>query len=74
MIRILLQIALLPLLSLLAAGQASAQARLWEEPGPCDRECLKGIADTYILAMVANDAAAAPFSADVKYSVTSAVS
>ena len=49
------------------ANQAAAQARLWEAPGPCDRECLKDIADRYIAAVVANDPDAAPLAADVKF-------
>jgi hypothetical protein len=52
---------------LLAASTAAGQARLWEEPGPCDRDCLTGMVDTYIDAMVAGDANEAPFSANVKY-------
>ena len=55
------------LFGLTIAGQASGQARLWEEPGPCDRDCLKDIADTYIAALVADDPDAAPFADDVKF-------
>lgn len=57
----------LSLLGALGVGTAAGQARLWEEPGPCDRECLKGIVDTYIDAMVAGDPQAAPFADGVKY-------
>jgi len=55
------------LLSILFAGQAAGQAMLWEKPGSCDRDCLKGIVDKYIDAMVANDTDAAPFSGSVKF-------
>lgn len=50
-----------------AAGPAFSQAWLWEAPGRCDRDCLKGVADSYIEAMVANDPDAAPLSDAVKY-------
>ncbi|HEX6993618.1 MAG TPA: hypothetical protein VF339_05665 [Gammaproteobacteria bacterium] len=63
----------LSLLGLLVTGTAAGQARLWEEPGPCDRECLNRIADTYIDAMVAGDPDAAPFSDDVKYTENTAI-
>jgi hypothetical protein len=55
-------------LSLVAvAGSAAGQARLWDKPGPCDRECLKGIIDKYVDAMLKHDAKAAPFAANVKF-------
>jgi len=63
----------LSLLALLGVGTAAGQARLWEEPGPCDRECLKGMVDTYIDAMVAGDRDGAPFSESVKYTENTAV-
>ncbi len=50
-----------------AAGTASAQARLWQEPGPCDRACLTGIVDTYLEALVAHDPAAAPLADNVAF-------
>src|SRR5689334_23489868 len=49
------------------AGTASGQARLWEKPGPCDRDCLEGVVDKYIDAMVAHNPKAAPFSDKVKF-------
>src|SRR6478752_6056509 len=49
------------------AGSAAGQARLWDKPGPCDRDCLKGIVDKYVDAMVKHDAKAAPFAANVKF-------
>jgi len=55
------------ILSMSLPGWVGAQAHLWDEPGSCDRECLKGMVDTYIDAMVANDVGTAPFSSDVKY-------
>ena len=57
----------LALLGTLVVSTAAGQARLWEAPGPCNRDCLKGMVDTYIDAMVAGDAQAAPFADDVKY-------
>src|SRR5690554_1137292 len=57
----------LSFLGILVTGTAAEQARLWEEPGPCDRDCLKGMVDTYIDAMVAGDPDAAPFSENVRY-------
>lgn len=57
----------LSLLGILVTGSAAGQARLWEEPGPCDRNCLKSVVDTYIEAMVAGDRDAAPFSDRVRY-------
>ena len=65
--KFLLRAAFPSLLSVLAAGQAAGQARHWDEPGSCDRDCLNEFANTYIAAMVTNDADAAPFSADVKF-------
>lgn len=35
--------------------------------GECDRACLEGIADQYLTAMVAHDAAKAPFAENVKF-------
>jgi hypothetical protein len=58
---------------LLAAGgqaanaQAKGEARLWEAPGPCDRECLIGIADRYLAALVAHDPNAAPMADEVRF-------
>jgi hypothetical protein len=34
---------------------------LAQQSGPCDRQCLQGIADQYLAAMVAHDASKAPF-------------
>lgn len=50
-----------------SAGPAAGQARLFEEPGACDRECLNGIVDTYLGAVVAHDPAAAPLADDVRF-------
>lgn len=50
-----------------AAEPAAGQARLWDEPGPCDRECLNGLVDTYLEAMVAQDPEAAPLADDIRY-------
>lgn len=63
---------LLPAVGLLTLGSLSAapaagQARLWDEPGPCDRECLNGIVDTYLAAVVAHDPGAAPLADDIRY-------
>jgi len=49
------------------AGTALGQARLWDKPGPCDRDCLKGVVDKYLDALVAHDAKAAPLAANVKF-------
>ena len=49
------------------AGSAAGQARLWDKPGPCDRDCLKAIVDKYVDAMVKHDPKAAPFAANVKF-------
>jgi hypothetical protein len=50
-----------------ASAQAMGQARLWDEPGPCDRECLIAIADRYLAALVAHDPAAAPLADDLRF-------
>jgi hypothetical protein len=55
------------LLGVSIAGTAWGQARLWDKPGPCDRDCLKGVVDKYLDAMVAHDPKAAPFAANVKF-------
>lgn len=55
------------LLAIGAAGPAAGQARLWDEPGPCDRECLNGLVDSYLSAIVANDPGAAPLADDVRF-------
>jgi hypothetical protein len=51
----------------LSIGLAQAQAHLWEEPGPCDRECLKGFVDSYSDAMVLHDPAGASLADTVKF-------
>lgn len=48
-------------------AQALGQARLWDEPGPCDRECLIAIADQYLAALVAHDPASVPLAADLRF-------
>ena len=50
-----------------ASAQALGQARLWDEPGPCDRECLIDIADQYLAALVAHDPDAAPLADEVRF-------
>jgi len=50
-----------------ASAQALGQARLWDDPGPCDRECLIDIADRYLAALVAHDPAAAPLADHVRF-------
>jgi hypothetical protein len=49
------------------SGPAAGQARLWEEPGPCDRSCLIEIVDSYLAAMVAHDTQAAPLGSDIRF-------
>lgn len=49
------------------AGTAAGQARLWDEPGPCDRACLHGMVDTYLAALVAHDPGAAPLSSGIRF-------
>jgi hypothetical protein len=55
------------LLGLSIAGPAAGQARLWQKPGPCDRDCLKGVVDMYVDAMVAHDPRAAPLADKIKF-------
>jgi hypothetical protein len=50
-----------------ALAQARGQARLWDEPGPCDRQCLIDLADDYIAALVAHDPDAVPLAADIRF-------
>jgi len=47
----------------LAAGISACQDI--QSSGSCDRECLEGIADQYLAAMVAHDASKAPFAEDL---------
>jgi hypothetical protein len=54
-------------LGLSAAGTALGQARLFEDPGPCDRECLIGLVDTYLGAIVLHDPLSAPLSANLRF-------
>src|SRR5262249_22257816 len=54
-------------LGVTVAGTAAGQARLWDKPGSCDRDCLKGVVDKYLDAMVAHDAKAAPLAANAKF-------
>jgi hypothetical protein len=54
-------------LAVWTSGPAAGQARLWEEPGPCDRSCLIEIVDSYLAAMVAHDAQAAPLGSDIRF-------
>jgi hypothetical protein len=55
------------LLGLAIAGSAAGQARLWQKPGPCDRDCLKGIVEDYVDAMVAHDPHAATLADDIEF-------
>lgn len=50
-----------------SAGVASAQARLFEKSGPCDRSCLVATAKTYLAALAAHDPAKAPLAPTLKY-------
>jgi len=50
-----------------ATAQARGQARLWDDPGPCDRECLIALTDDYLAALVAHDPGAAPLAATLKF-------
>ncbi len=52
-------------LCLLNAGPAAAQAA--RASGPCDRECLLGIADGYLNALAAKDASRVPVTPALKY-------
>jgi hypothetical protein len=51
----------------LLAGGAQGQARLWEEPGDCDRECLIGLVDTYLEAVVMHEPDAAPLADNLRF-------
>lgn len=50
------------LYSQISAAQALGQARLWDDPGPCDRDCLLELTNEYIAAVVAGDPDAVPLS------------
>jgi hypothetical protein len=50
-----------------AAAQALGQARLWDPPGPCDRECLIELADDYVAAVVAHDPTAVPLADNIRF-------
>ncbi len=54
------------LLGLTSTGAAS-QARLFEAPGPCDRDCLNAMVDSYLAALVAHDPDAAPLADDIRF-------
>ena len=54
-------------LGTVATMPATGQARLWEEPGRCDRDCLNGMVDSCLDAIVAHDPDAAPLSSDIRY-------
>lgn len=53
--------------SQISSAQALGQARLWDEPGPCDRDCLIAIADDYIAAVVAGNPNAVPLAEELKF-------
>lgn len=48
-------------------AQALGQARLWDDPGPCDRECLIDLTDRYLAAVVARDPSAAPLARSLRF-------
>jgi hypothetical protein len=50
-----------------ANAQAKGQARLWNEPGPCDRDCLIELADHYVAALVAHDPTAVPLADGLRF-------
>lgn len=50
-----------------AAGPASGQAMLFGQPGPCDRECLIGLAHDYLAALVAHDPDAVPLARGIRF-------
>ena len=50
-----------------ALAQARGQARLWDEPGPCNRQCLIELADDYIAALLARDPEAAPLADNLRF-------
>jgi hypothetical protein len=55
------------LLGVSLAGSAAGQARLWDKPGQCDRDCLKGAVDRYIDALVKHDPHAAPLADNIRF-------
>jgi hypothetical protein len=63
----ILATALVALAATLVAGAASAQARLFAKPGPCDRECLIATAKTYLAALVAHDPAKAQLAPNLRF-------
>jgi hypothetical protein len=50
-----------------AFAQALGQASLWDEPGPCDRDCLIELTDDYVAALVAHDPDAVPLADDLRF-------
>lgn len=50
-----------------ALAQARGQARLWDEPGPCNRQCLIEVADDYIAALAAHDPGSAPLADTIRF-------
>jgi len=50
-----------------ADAQALGQARLWDEPGPCNRVCLIDITDRYLAALVTHDPGDAPLADSVRF-------
>lgn len=63
----ILATALVALAATLGAAGASAQARLFAKPGPCDRDCLIATAKTYLAALVAHDAAKAQLAPNLRF-------
>lgn len=45
----------------------SLQGAAWGASDPCDRACLKALADTYLAALVAHDPSRVPFATGVKF-------
>ena len=56
-----------------ASAQAMGQARLWDEPGPCDRSCLIDLANQYVAALVAHDPGNASLADEVRFTENTAL-
>ena len=59
--------ALLAAAVMLGGWTAPAPAQVAADRGSCGRDCLQGIGESYLAALVAHDARRAPVSADVRY-------
>jgi hypothetical protein len=49
------------------AAPAHAQARHFDEPGPCNRQCLIDLANDYLAALVAHDPSGVPLANDLAF-------